>query len=120
MLSRRDDLQHLFDHLARILSGHGFAQGLLDLIDNVALGLERFPLRVKLHVSFLQLRHCYSHLLLDRRQPLRGNSRLHSCDFDRALQLGYANRVTGSLSADRCPSFGELPLQLAYRGRAHR
>src|SRR3954470_15259609 len=70
-LSRRHDLKHFLQDLARIATVRGgFAERLLHPVDDVALGLESFALGVELDVGLLQLRHGYAHLLLHCRQSL--------------------------------------------------
>ena len=66
MLFRRDYLKHLFENLARVgATGGSLAQGLLDLVDDIALVLKRLTLRVQLNVRLLQLRHRDANLLFD-------------------------------------------------------
>src|SRR5258705_10150927 len=117
LFSRRDDLENFLDHLARVLAGHRLTERLLDAINDVALGLKRLALRVQLDVSLLELRDCYAHLLLDRRQSLRGCSRLYCGDLDRTFELSDPDRVAGPLSIQRRLRLGKLVLQLGDRPR---
>src|SRR3954453_7117197 len=97
LLSRSHDLEDFLDHFPRVMALHRFAQSLLDPIDDVALGLERFALGVQLNVGFLELGDRDPYLLLHRRQSLRGRPRLDRGDLDRPLQLSDPYRITGSL-----------------------
>ena len=117
MLSRRDDLQHFLDHLARILARHGVAKRLFHPVDDVALVLEGLALGVELDVRLLQLCHGNAHLLLDRRQALGSRARLDGGDFDRPLELRNSNGVSGALPVQRRLRLCQLALELGDGAR---
>src|SRR4051812_46503599 len=86
LLSCGHYLQDFLDDLARVLARHRFPQCLLDPVDDVALRLQCFTLRVELHVGFLELGHRDPYLFLDCGETLRSCSRFDGGNLDCPLE----------------------------------